>query len=226
MPSSTDYAIPRVMWLIHSLQPKSVLDVGCGTGKYGMLIRFALEEDLAPEKWGELRIDGLDVQLPHRSHWHDLYNNLIIDEFSKSIERLDDYDVIYLGDIIEHFDKEAGLKVLASILPHARQGVIVTTPYHFFEQGAINGNEFERHKSWWTEADFHKFSHAYTWVEYRRKLIALVSNHPIAPLRWGDFGTRSWVTSALERSVFRVLGLNRARKLKQMLTHDSGNGES
>ena len=67
MSISTDYGIPRVLWLIRNLKPKKVLDVEYGNGKFGTLIRFRLEEDLPQSEWSEIRIDGLATVAPART---------------------------------------------------------------------------------------------------------------------------------------------------------------
>jgi hypothetical protein len=96
-------------------------------------------------------------------------------------------------------------------------GVIITTPYHFFEQGAIDGNEFERHRSLWKKRDFGAFRHARCWVEYRRKLVALVSNAPLPNLS-GERFVRSWLSSSLEHLVFSLCSFSTARYLKRIIT--------
>jgi len=217
MPHSTHYAIPRVLWLAETLKPRTVLDVGCGSGKYGVLFRFTLEQVLPPQERAKLRIDGLDAVRPEIPSWQRVYDRIYVGDVCTLLPELDTYDLIYFGDIIEHFEKPDGYEVVRSLLLKARMGVVVTTPYHFFEQGAINGNEFERHRSLWTRKDFRSFGNARCWVEFRRKLVALVSNDPIPPLP-GDRFSRSWLSSSLEHLVFKILSLSAARRLKRKMT--------
>jgi hypothetical protein len=215
--SSTHYAIPRVLWLAESLRPKRVLDVGCGSGKYGVLFRFVLEELFDPSEHDTLVIDGLDAFQPTVTRWHRLYNRIHIGDVRALIQQLEPYDLIYFGDIIEHFDKDEGRAVVERLLPKARLGVIVTTPYHFFEQGAIGGNEFERHRSLWKKRDFGVFPNARCWIEYRRKLVALVSKHPIPALA-GERFYRSWISSHVEHLCFSGFGFENGRRLKRCVT--------
>jgi SAM-dependent methyltransferase len=217
MGSSTHYAIPRVLWLAERLKPQSVLDVGCGGGKYGVLLRFILEEIFDPSCHDAIRIDGLDAFKPNLTHWHQLYNQLHIGDLRDLLPKLESYDVIYFGDIIEHFEKEEGREILRVLLPKARMGVIVTTPYHFFEQGALGGNEFERHRSLWKKKDFKVFPHARCWIEYRRKLVALVSGNSLPPLL-GEKFQRSWLSSTFEHLCFSGLGFRLGRRLKRLIT--------
>ncbi len=54
--------------------------------------------------------------------------------------------------MIEHFDKQSGLRLLAALL-QVNRNVLLTTPIHFFEQD-WPGNPYERHLSHWGIEDF------------------------------------------------------------------------
>jgi len=43
MPTSDLYNITPILTIISNLKPKKILDVGCGFGKYGLLMREYLE---------------------------------------------------------------------------------------------------------------------------------------------------------------------------------------
>jgi len=42
MPSSQFSQIPEILGIVHQISPNSILDVGCGNGKYGFLCRELL----------------------------------------------------------------------------------------------------------------------------------------------------------------------------------------
>ena len=58
MPSSDPQTIPKVLKLVELLQPKSILDVGCGNGRYGFLFREKLDWD-----WGRLQRDSWQTKI-------------------------------------------------------------------------------------------------------------------------------------------------------------------
>jgi hypothetical protein len=43
MPTSDVCNVPSILTVVGNLQPQSILDIGCGFGKYGMLMREYLE---------------------------------------------------------------------------------------------------------------------------------------------------------------------------------------
>jgi len=67
MPSSAPDHIPAVLKHVMKLQPKRVLDVGVGYGKWGFLLREYLEswnDRVHPEDW-EITITGVEVWEPY-----------------------------------------------------------------------------------------------------------------------------------------------------------------
>jgi len=66
------------------------------------------------------------------------------------------YDLVMLGDVIEHIEKDEGERLLASLL--ADNGcVLITSPREFFAQGSILHNPYERHRSLWRPDDFKRW---------------------------------------------------------------------
>jgi hypothetical protein len=165
MPSSRPNTIPTVIHLLRQLKPKSILDVGVGFGKWGHLFREytdILEAEHEParyqrENW-RVRIDGLEGHPAYLTPMHRfLYNRIHIGDAATLLPKLPSYDLIFLGDIIEHFDKSAGLALLSNALAKAGKAVIVSTPKFETEQEDLCGNELERHRSLWAAKDFRKF---------------------------------------------------------------------
>jgi hypothetical protein len=70
------------------------------------------------------------------------------------------FDLVFLGDIIEHFEKIAGGELLRQALACAHKAVVVTTPKFDTVQEDLCGNELERHRSLWQESDFLAFPNA------------------------------------------------------------------
>jgi len=59
------------------------------------------------------------------------------------------YDVLVLGDVLEHLQPEIALEVLTRARNVARLGVVVNTPICEFPQGMMWDNANEIHQFWW-----------------------------------------------------------------------------
>jgi len=166
MPSSRPNTIPTVIHLLRQLRPESILDVGVGFGKWGHLFREytdiqEAEHDPARyqrQNW-KVKIDGIEGYPEYLSEMHRyLYNQIYTGDALDLMKKLSSYDLIFLGDIIEHFDKPAGLELLRTAIAHARKAVIVSTPKYETGQADLCGNELERHRSLWRAKDFRQFN--------------------------------------------------------------------
>lgn len=72
-------------------------------------------------------------------------------------------DTIFMLDVIEHIDKEEGLRILAACERVARQQIVLFTPLGFMEQDYESGDEdawgfsggfWQKHRSGWVPEDF------------------------------------------------------------------------
>jgi hypothetical protein len=89
-----------------------------------------------------------------------LYDHIHVGDAARLLPKLPRYDLIFLGDIIEHFEKAVGLALLADAFAKAGKAVIVSTPKFETAQEDLCGNELERHRSLWGVKDFRRFSGA------------------------------------------------------------------
>ena len=55
------------------------------------------------------------------------------------IDSLPIYDVVYIGDVIEHFEKDEGRVFWRRVLDHSAKAVIVVTPLMLRNNGAMMG---------------------------------------------------------------------------------------
>ena len=182
MPSSRVNSVPTVINIVRQAKPDSILDVGVGFGKWGVLFReytdiVAAEKE--PERYRRenwrLRIDGVEAHEPYLSPLHDyVYDAVHPGEVQHVLPGLGVYDIVFLGDVIEHLEKDAGVALLRQCLEHARRFVLVTTPYIAVTQGALCGNEYERHCSAWTAEDFHAAGRCVTTVTEGNVLVAVL----------------------------------------------------
>lgn len=154
MPYSSHLGLTLALDHAVRLRPRRVLDVGFGLGKWGFLLREALDfmdGRVARDSW-HVTIDGIDARAHDSPLPTWVYDDVRFDDVLGVVDELADYDLVVLGDVIEHFEKDDGLALLRSLLARNRN-VLVTTPLVYFEQ-ELDDNPFERHRSHWTMRDF------------------------------------------------------------------------
>ena len=179
MPSSFYDAIPVVLPFVAALRPASVLDVGIGFGKYGLLFREYLDANARPPggapfdpKDRQVRIDGVEAYAPYVTELQRaIYDTIYTAEALTVLPELDRYDLVFAADVLEHFSREGGRRFLALGLGRARRGVLIVTPALYFDQEPAFGNAYERHQSFWTAGDFAEYPLADVLV-WRRQLVA------------------------------------------------------
>jgi len=155
MPHSSHHALTTVMDAVVRLQPASVLDVGVGYGKWGFLVREALDFMNGRHARHEflVRIDGIEAFPGYTSPLYEwVYDDVHYGDVASVSDDLLPYDLVVIGDVIEHMPKSSGLRLLRSLLKKSRN-VIVATPSEFFEQEVL-GNPWEQHQSRWVREDF------------------------------------------------------------------------
>jgi hypothetical protein len=159
VPSSFPDALSVVAAWVQALGPASVLDVGIGFGKYGLLFREYL--DVAPrgEAGGRdraaVRIDGIEAWAPYvGALQRAIYDRVYVGDALALLPSLGPYDLVFAADVLEHFTREDGVRFLDVAAARATLGVLIVTPALALEQGEVFGNPFERHRSAWTPDDF------------------------------------------------------------------------
>lgn len=149
MPSSHWYQLNEIMELIILTQPKSILDVGVGFGKYGFLSREYLELFDGREKFDDWKrtIDGIEIFKDYITSLNKMiYDKIYIGNALEILPTLDKkYDLILLIDIIEHFYYNDGIRLLKMCEQYGKN-TIISTPKRFLSQREMFGNPFEVHK--------------------------------------------------------------------------------
>lgn len=161
MPSSRYDLIPLVLNIVTNYKPASILDIGVGYGKYGCLFREYLDVWDLNGPYGEhkLRLYGVEAFEKYDNPIWQVYDKI----FTKDVltilpilNQLGKFDLLFMGDVIEHLTKEEGKKVLSSLL---YDKLIIITPKIVTDQGIVYSNLYETHKSHWTIEDFPDLNH-------------------------------------------------------------------
>lgn len=144
---------------------QSILDVGVGWGKYGLLMREYLgQHDIMRERedW-ELRVDGVEIYPNYiKEHTKGIYDEIylidihVFSQKPKVWASIPKWDLILMIDIIEHLSKEVGFQVLNNLLPFAKL-ILITTPLKMEKQPVELFHEHEEHVSVWHRGDFYPF---------------------------------------------------------------------
>jgi len=157
MPTSHWQQLNEIVGLIISIKPKSILDIGVGFGKYGMLAREYLELWDGRNIYNEwkVKIDGIEVFSQYKNPIYDyIYNNIYFGNASEIVSLLGNkYDLALMIDVIEHFDKDVGLQLIKDCL-NISNNVIVSTPLSVTDQKSAFNNQHETHRSSFVAGDF------------------------------------------------------------------------
>lgn len=151
MPIGSWSAYTQVIRGMLATNPTSVLDLGIGFGMNGAAVRNWLDLGVKPFL---TKLVGVEAWNDYKNPTWDLYDEVIIGDLVQVVNRLPDFDMIIMTDVIEHLPKGVGLELLDKLKSKANKSVLVSTPGVWIEQGAAYGNEYETHRSMWTCSDF------------------------------------------------------------------------
>lgn len=187
MPTSNWQNISFNIELVRKLDPNSILDVGVGFGRWGILFREFLEiwnYSNYDGKW-KRKIDGVEIFEKYIQPYHSFfYDKIFIENVSDFLRRPDiQYDLINFGDVIEHFEKNEALTLIELALSKSKNVIINLPIGNNWEQKGTSENEFEEHKSIFCNKDFKIFKN-YKIKKFKDYLkrdfsVILISNEPI-----------------------------------------------
>jgi hypothetical protein len=103
---------------------------------------------------------GVEAWAEYRNPLWDLYNLVVVDAIQEYFSAFhDEFDCVIMGDVLEHFESAEGAALLRNAQARVAPGgtLIVATPAVFFDQSAVYGNEFERHRSLWSAGELESF---------------------------------------------------------------------
>lgn len=194
--------------LIKKLNPDSILDIGVGFGRWGILFREFLEvwgDNNFKGEWRRI-IDGIEIFPEYIRDYHKyFYNNIFIADALEHIQNTKvAYDLINCGDVIEHFEKHEGLKLIKLCLERSKY-VLINIPIGTnWKQDSVNNNEYEKHRSIWQNSDFNKYKFSlvkkFKDIQNRDFSVILLSNEKInLNLAYGKyFGIKNFMRNKLK----------------------------
>ena len=129
--------------LEHSIgDAESLLDVGCGVSSPISHFKKKIKYTVG--------IDGFEPSIAESCSKgiHDEYHCMDIMKIEEKFDK-NQFDCVLASDVIEHFSKSEGQKLLSMMENIARKRVIIFTPNGFLPQGEHSGNPLQKHHSGW-----------------------------------------------------------------------------
>lgn len=160
MPTSYPAFHDQIAAWIAAHPAERYLDIGAGDGKYGQWVRKSVSGahieaiEIDPE-W----IEGYKL----RSIYDEVYQT----DVAEWLEWTDHdrwWDVVFIGDTIEHLNKSAGIDLIHYLI-YRCQWMLLTFPCRYM-QYSWYGHVYEAHRSAWDRSDFMMFEHEFKSFEH------------------------------------------------------------
>jgi len=129
--------VPTILELVAEIAPSVIVDIGCGSGDYGVLLR---------EHYPRAAIIGIEAHMDCDNDQWLAYDRVIMRDVRTT--PLPPADLYLLIDVIEHLSRAEGLLLLSRIHGPA----VICTPRHWPQDA--DENPFQAHVSEWHESDF------------------------------------------------------------------------
>ena len=136
------YELERVLSDCKSNDCNSVLDLGCGSSSP---LKFLSRKSYSV---------GVDLFEPaiEKSRREGIHNEYILMDVRDIGERFQQksFDCVVALDLIEHLDKDEGIRLIEMMERIASKKVVLITPNGFLAQKEFDGNTLMAHRSGWT----------------------------------------------------------------------------
>jgi hypothetical protein len=145
MPQSQQSELGTSIIVNHILQnpTRTILDIGCGEGKWGKLLKNKVST-----------IDGVEAWAPYiqKYNLYQYYNNLFNIDI-RLFEFNQKYDIVILGDVLEHLQYNEAIEVLNKLKLNTNI-IYLTLPITIcIQDGNIIGNPYETHHYQWSDKE-------------------------------------------------------------------------
>jgi SAM-dependent methyltransferase len=132
---------------------ETVLDLGCGRGLNSPLQGMALTQAV-----------GVDIFQPYLEECRQ--KNIHSDYIQADIREIEfedgSFDAVLMLEVLEHFSKEEGRRLLDRCSRWARKKVIISTPNGYLWQDGFDNNPFQEHKSGWSVEELRRLGFSVT----------------------------------------------------------------
>lgn len=150
-----------ILSLIDDMQKKSgvesILDIGIGFGKYGVLLRERMDVRFLryDKKDWITKIDGVEPFGKYITPIHKyVYNTIYYYKIEEIMDGILNYDIIIMIDALEHLDKELGIEVVKKLDKLTNKLLILSYPASYQpRQKTPWDNKLEIHKCLWTDEE-------------------------------------------------------------------------
>ena len=151
--------------VLPKIRGNTILDVGCGWGKWGFLAKKYFYCTREGNQFTEPVVAGIDMHYRslHRLNFHRIYDLLIYGNAVRLPFKNRSFDTILALELIEHLTKEQGHIALLEFERIAKKCIIISTPnVKCLRKGlsTMHGfNKYEAHLSWWEPKDFRRLGY-------------------------------------------------------------------
>ena len=141
--------------VLPKIRGHTVLDVGCGYGKWGFLIKKYFWITVDGNATSSPRVFGIDKYLPglNELRKHQVYDGLAWTDAVLLPFGSKEFDTVVATEVIEHIPKDKGALLLSELERVARHCIIISTPATREIRGGLDGlygyNPYEAHVSCW-----------------------------------------------------------------------------
>jgi SAM-dependent methyltransferase len=142
--------------VIPQIRGSSILDVGCGYGKWGFLAKKYFWQTMDGDFTSQPIVYGLELFYKHLQtvKHHKIYDELINADALNLPFKDNVFDTTIATEVLEHLEKNDGRQFLDEIERVSRRCLIISTPnYEDLREGreGVDGyNPYEAHRSHWT----------------------------------------------------------------------------
>ena len=147
MPYSTPLGKKAIkQWIFKHIQTGSyILDLGCGYGTYADLIGNP-----------DYIMDAVEVYEPYLEQCINKYRSVYCMNLM-DFPFLQNYDLIIMGDVLEHLTVEDAQAIIPKLLSHCKW-LLIAVPFKL-PQDSVDGNDYETHLQ--PELDFQEMQSLY-----------------------------------------------------------------